>query len=176
MAIIITSREIHLSEKGAVAQNRIHQADTLEELVPVKGGHQPHAGDDIAYGNGHSRLILVLGADDFIRRSSLRVQPFIEPKQDRANLRIQISQTLDELYRECSIQRSLLKTPENNRGKSTADHHFPADHRRADRLSSRARRLRTMLSANLRRFSTSTTRRVMGRAQSSPIARGCTRW
>src|SRR6202166_3339078 len=66
----------------------IHHADAVEEFTPVKGRHQPHAHDHVAHGNTHGRLILVLGADDFIRRSSLCVQPFIEPEKDRANLRI----------------------------------------------------------------------------------------
>ncbi len=115
VAIIVPSREIHFREKTFVTQNLIHQADALEEFVPIKSGHQPHARNYVAHGNGHGRLILVLGADDFIRRGSLRVQPFIEPEQDRTYLRIQIAQTLNELHRECSLQRPLLKSTENDR-------------------------------------------------------------
>jgi hypothetical protein len=78
----------HGARSRRCTQNFIDQADALEEFMPVKGRHQPHAHDHVAHGNTHGRLILVLGADDLVRRSSLCVQPFIEPEKDRANLRI----------------------------------------------------------------------------------------
>jgi len=48
------------------AQRRIDEADALEELRPIDGGHETHARDHIAHGHVHRALPLMLLADDLV--------------------------------------------------------------------------------------------------------------
>ena len=71
VAVGIARGEIHLGEFAAVAENLVDQADAFKKVLPFEGGHQPHAGDDVADGHAHGRLLLMLGADDFIGAGAL---------------------------------------------------------------------------------------------------------
>src|ERR1700716_1239984 len=64
----------------------------------------------------------MLGPNDFVGGRALRIQALIEPKQDRADLRVQITKTLDKLHRERSVLGLVLKLAQGGRGRDQ----FPA--------------------------------------------------
>ncbi|HEV8242887.1 MAG TPA: hypothetical protein VGQ07_02755 [Nitrospirales bacterium] len=84
-------------------------------MRPVKGRRQAHAGDDVAHGDAHGRLLLVLGVDNVVGGGALRGQALVEPQQDGTHLRIQIAQALDELHGKRRRQRPVLKAAEGCR-------------------------------------------------------------
>ena len=104
MAVVVPRAKIHVGEMGAVAENFIDQADALKKFLPVKCGNQAHAGDDVAHRNAHGALFLVFGADNFIGAGPGNGQALIEPKQNGADLGIQIAQALDKLHGERRVQ------------------------------------------------------------------------
>src|ERR1700692_1399197 len=113
MAVKIARRKIHFAEEASFTEYFIHEADTFKEFVPIKRGHIAHAGNHVADGNRRCRLLLMLGADDFIRRGALRVQSLIEPKQNGANLGIEVSQALDQLDCKRPIEWFVFKIAQN---------------------------------------------------------------
>ena len=115
MAVGISGGKIHLGEGGAATENVVHQADALKKVRPVKGRCQAHAGDDVAHGDAHGRLLLVLGVDNVVGGGALRGQALVEPEQNGAHLRIQIAQALDELHGKRRRQRRVLKATEGCR-------------------------------------------------------------
>ena len=112
VAIVIARGKIHVRKITSVAQNLIHQADAFEEHLPVELRHQAHAGDDVAHGDSHGRLLLVLRPDDFIRRGTLGSQALVQPYENRANFRVQVAQTLHELNGKSPFERFSLEFPE----------------------------------------------------------------
>ena len=100
----------------SVAENFIYKADAFKEFLPVKCGNQTHAGNDIAHRHAHGPLFLVFGADNFIGVRSRKGQALIEPKQNGADLGVQIPQALYKLHRERRLQWSFLKPFEGPAG------------------------------------------------------------
>ena len=107
MPIGIAGGEIELREIRVSAENLIHQADAFKKIGPLEGGHQAHAGDDVAHRHVHGRLQLVLLADDIVRGGLLFRQPLIQPRQDGANVGIHIAQPLEQLDGEGGRQGSV---------------------------------------------------------------------
>ena len=101
---MIARRKIHFAEQTSLTERFVYEADTFKEFIPIKSGHIAHARNHIADAYSRCRLVLMLGANDFIRRGALRIQPLIKPEKNGTDLGIQVSQTLDKLDRECPIQ------------------------------------------------------------------------
>ena len=68
VAIAIASRKIHqgVDANGIPSQYRVYVADALEELPPVERRKQPHAGDDVAYGDLSRGLPLMLDMNNLL--------------------------------------------------------------------------------------------------------------
>ena len=115
MAVFVASGKVHRREVAAVAENFIHQADALNKFLPVKCRRQAHAGDQVAHRYAHRGLVLMHGADNFIRSGSLGGQALVEPYQHRGHLGIQIAQALYELHGKRRGQRSFFKTAQSRR-------------------------------------------------------------
>src|SRR6266545_524902 len=66
MAIAISGGEFHpqVGINRVLAEQRIDEANALEEISPIKRREQTHAGDDVAYGNLSCSLTLVLEMND----------------------------------------------------------------------------------------------------------------
>ena len=60
MAIAIARREVHFGDARPGAERFVNQADALDEIRPVGGRKQAHAGDDVANGGMRGPLFLVL--------------------------------------------------------------------------------------------------------------------
>ena len=118
MAVIVARGEVHFAEIASAAQHVIHQADALEKCFPVERGGEPHAGDDVAHGHAHGGLLLMLGADDFIRGSSLRGKAFVQPDQNWADLGIEVAQTLHQLHGKRALQWLIFETAQHSGGRN----------------------------------------------------------
>ena len=112
MPVTIPGHEVHGLEVTARAQCLVHQTDAFEEVGPVEGRHQTHAGDDVPHGDVHRPLVLVLAADELVGRGLTRREPFIQPCERRRQLGVLIPQPLDELYRERGGQAPSPETSE----------------------------------------------------------------
>ena len=66
VAIVVSRGKIHRAEVASVAKNFVDQTYALKELLPIECGHQAHTRDDIAHGDAHGRLVLMLGTHDFV--------------------------------------------------------------------------------------------------------------
>ena len=110
---MIACREVRSSKARVGPEDGVDQTDALEEFLPVERGHQAHAGDHVADGHVHRRLLLVLDPDDLIDRCPLRRQAFLEPAQRRRDHRVLIAQPLDELDRKGRRQRGALEAPQD---------------------------------------------------------------
>src|SRR5512145_2859549 len=73
--VTISCHEIRGGKTGVGPEYRVDETDTFKEFRPVERGNQAHAGNHVAYGHVHSRLLLVLYADNLIRRGALSLQP-----------------------------------------------------------------------------------------------------
>ena len=112
VAIAIARRKIHLREVAVGAQRRIDETDALEELRPIDGGHQAHAGDRVSDRHVHRALPLMLLADQLVGGRPLGGQARVQPLDGGRHARIVIAQPLDQLHRELPRQGSLLETPQ----------------------------------------------------------------
>jgi hypothetical protein len=75
--VAIARREVHGGEVAPGAQRRIDETDALEELRPIDGGHETHAGDHVAHRHIARALPLMLLADDLVRGRPLGGQAFV---------------------------------------------------------------------------------------------------
>src|SRR6185437_859296 len=112
MPVSIPRAEVHLSKLATLPKGLVHQADTLEKSVPIELRRPPHAGDDVAHRHAHRRLLLVFGADNIVRCCALCREPFIEPQENRTDLRVQVPQTLNQFNRKGPIEWLLFELPE----------------------------------------------------------------
>ena len=71
------------------------QADALDQLAPIDGRHQAHAGDDVADRHIHRTLALLFVMDDGIGRAALGGQATAQPGERRQHLRVLVAQPLD---------------------------------------------------------------------------------
>ena len=109
VAIAIARRKIHVREVAALAERRIDETDALEELRPIDGGHQAHAGDRVADRHVHRALPLMLLPDELVGGRPLGGQARVQPLDGGRHARIVIAQPLDQLHRELPRQGSLLE-------------------------------------------------------------------
>ncbi len=113
MAIGVPRDKIHVAVTEIAPQQPIDWAHTLKKRRPVERRRQPHAGDDVAHGNAHRRLLLMLGMHDIVGGRALGGQTFIEPQQHRAHVRVQVAESLDQLHGKRGGQRLAFNVPEN---------------------------------------------------------------
>src|SRR5271156_36487 len=113
VAVVIARGEIHVRKITSIAQNLIHEADAFEEHLPVELRHQAHAGDDVAHGDSHGSLLLVLRSDNLIRGGALSSQTLVQQYENGANFRVQVAQTLHELNGKSPFERFFLEFPEH---------------------------------------------------------------
>ena len=92
MAVGIARRKVHGREITAIAQYPINKTDALKKRFPIEVCDQAHAGNDISHRHTGGRLLLVLGAHDFIRAGSLSSQTFVKPEENGTYFGIQITQ------------------------------------------------------------------------------------
>ena len=104
-AVKIARREIHLAKQAGGRKYAVHQADALDQFVPVNVGNQAQAGNDVAHGDRTGALSLVFVVDDRVGRRSLRGQHVIEPRQRGGDPRILVAQPVHQLDCKCSQQR-----------------------------------------------------------------------
>ena len=81
--VAIPSWEIHCGKVALGAQHRIDQADALDDLLPIDGGHQAHARDDVADCHVDGALPLMLLVDNVVGRRSLRGQALVQTGERR---------------------------------------------------------------------------------------------
>ncbi len=90
LPVRVAGGEIEGREARAVAEERIDQADALEDLAPVDCGDLPHARDDVADGHVHGGLLLVLGGDQRFGAGALpdhlRIEPFGGGRSERSGI------------------------------------------------------------------------------------------
>ncbi len=85
VTVTITRCEFHagVDARRVFAQQRLDQADFLEEVVPVERREQAHAGDDVPDCDLRSRLSLVFGMDDLFDARALLRELLLDPIHHR---------------------------------------------------------------------------------------------
>ncbi len=126
--VAIPRREVHGGEVAVGAERRIDETDALEELRPIDGGHEAHAGDYIADRHVHRALPPMLLTDDVVGGRSLSYEAFVQPEKRWRHCRILIAQPLDQLHREGRRQGCPLEASQDRRrrlGLAAADSQKP---------------------------------------------------
>ncbi len=172
----VARREVHSGDARARAERLVDQTDALEEVRPVDGRQQPHAGDDVAHRGMGGDLGLVLGVDDLVGRGALAGEPAVEPVERGRDRGILLAKPLGELHGEGLRERPLLEHLDHGRRFAASERRrCPAARRRRHPRDPARRHARPRPRPVRRRFSTSTRRREIARAQNSPIVSDCTR-
>ena len=109
VAVAVAGGKVHRRIAGIRLEHAVDQADALEELRPVQGGHQAHAHDHVTDRHVHGRLPLMLEPHHVVGRRPLVGQPLVQPQEGGRHGGILIAQPLDELHREGGHQRGILE-------------------------------------------------------------------
>ena len=115
LPVAVARREVHLPEAGVRPQDRIDEADALEQVRPVDGGYRAHARDHVANGDARRALALVLVANDRVRGRAGRRQAAFQPCECGRDLRILVAQALQQLDCEGRRQRLVVPFPQDGR-------------------------------------------------------------
>ena len=99
MAVTIAGGKLHrrVCAGGILSQQRLNQADALEEVAPIQRREQTHAGDDVADGDLRRGLALMLSMNDLLNACTLAGQLLLEPVHHRRHSRILFTKALSKL-------------------------------------------------------------------------------
>ena len=111
-AVEIARCEIHAPEGAARCQHLVHEAHTLDHLIPVEIGDEAQAGDDVAHTEIGSTLGPMEILHEAIDRRTARGQAFIQPGESGYHRRGLVAQPMDELNGEGIGQRAGLELRE----------------------------------------------------------------
>ena len=120
LAVMVAGGEVHLGEIAALAEQGIDQADALDQLGPVDRRDLPHAGDDVAHGDVHRGLALVLGLRHLGDRAALLLDALLEPLQLARHPRVEIAEAVGELHDDGGRKRPVGRGEQRGDGRRLA--------------------------------------------------------